>query len=216
MISFTGSMDSIKHHILKQSIKYLIFGLTSVDFHHPYTRLPLYQDSEYHSLSCPYTRLDFFVTGNLILTSIILVPPHLYFSINLFIERCTIRFLSIFSLFYLREFDFWGFEVGGFLYSIQYFHSNTEYLITIVSFDECKAQDAEVGREWCPKSENKISKNENNKLKLNSKTNKKLKQRASTYFMFVLCTLNFIIVSFVYFLLSYGISPNTAMCILNV
>ena len=31
-------MDSIKHHILKQSSKYLIFGLTSVDFHQPYTR----------------------------------------------------------------------------------------------------------------------------------------------------------------------------------
>ena len=35
-------MDSIKHHILKQSSKYLIFGLTSVDFHHPYTRLDFY------------------------------------------------------------------------------------------------------------------------------------------------------------------------------
>jgi len=32
-------MDSIKHHILKQSSKYLIFGLTSVDFYHPYTDL---------------------------------------------------------------------------------------------------------------------------------------------------------------------------------
>ena len=41
-ISLTGSMDSIKHHILKQFSKYLIFGLTSVDFHHPYTRLQLF------------------------------------------------------------------------------------------------------------------------------------------------------------------------------
>ena len=32
-------MDSIKHHILKQSIKHLIFGLTSVDFYHSCTRL---------------------------------------------------------------------------------------------------------------------------------------------------------------------------------
>ena len=39
MISFTGSMDSIKLDILRQSSKYLIFGLTSVDFHHHYTRL---------------------------------------------------------------------------------------------------------------------------------------------------------------------------------
>ncbi len=32
-------MESIKHHILKQSSKHLIFGLTSVDFHQLYTRL---------------------------------------------------------------------------------------------------------------------------------------------------------------------------------
>ena len=46
MILLTGSIDSIKHHILKQSSKHLIFGLTSVDFHQPYTRLILTQGSE--------------------------------------------------------------------------------------------------------------------------------------------------------------------------
>ena len=33
-------MDSIKHHILKQSSKYLIFGLTSVDSTNPILACP--------------------------------------------------------------------------------------------------------------------------------------------------------------------------------
>ena len=42
MISFTGSWDSIKLHILKESSKYLIFGITSVDFYSPALLIELY------------------------------------------------------------------------------------------------------------------------------------------------------------------------------